>query len=151
MRRLRSPRLHSALQAYLRASPYFPHARLLAKFAAFDVQTASSTNCTSIQCSALPAIACGTMASADFCRFNAPFLVRLSSLTYRQISPGKNVNFLRMSPPHLRLHPLVVSDFVSFGKLVRMQTPYAIRVPRRTDLPPASFRFHLAVDTVAFG
>jgi hypothetical protein len=90
------------------------------------------------------------MASADFCRFSAPLLTRLSS-TYRQISPGKNADFPRMSPPHLRLHPLVVSDFVLLGKLVRMQTPDAIRVPRRAVLPPASFRFHLTMDTVAFG
>jgi len=90
------------------------------------------------------------MASADFCRFSASSLARLS-LTYRQISPGKNVDFPRMSPPHLRLHPLVVLDFVLFCKLVRMQTPDAIRIPRRADLPPASFRFRLTTDTAAFG
>jgi hypothetical protein len=32
-----------------------------------------------------------------------------------------------------------------------MQTPDAIRVPRREGLPPASFRFRFAADTVAFG
>jgi len=80
---------------------------------------------TSVRCSALPAIVCGTTAFADCCRCSAPSLTRLSSLTYRRLSPGKNVDLHRMSPPHLRLHPLVVPDFVLFCKLVRMQTPHA--------------------------
>jgi hypothetical protein len=67
-----------------------------------------------------------------------------------QISPGKNVGFLRVSPRHLRPQPLVVSDFTLLCKLVRLQVPDAIRVPRRADLPPASFGFHLTVNTVAF-
>lgn len=29
--------------------------------------------------------------------------------------------------------------------------PNVIRVPRGEGLPPASFRFHLAMDTLAFG
>jgi hypothetical protein len=91
------------------------------------------------------------MASADFYRFSAPLLARLSSLTDRQISPGKNADFLRMSPPHLRSQPLVVSDFALSCKLVRLCPPDAVRVPRRAVLPPASFRFRLAADTVAFG
>jgi hypothetical protein len=70
---------------------------------------------------------------------------------HRQISPGKNVDFLRMSPPHLRLQPLVVSDFALSCKLVRLHAPDAVRVPRRTDLPPASFGFHLAVNTLTIG
>jgi hypothetical protein len=90
------------------------------------------------------------MASADFCRFSAPSLVRLLK-AYRQISPGKNADLPLMSPPHLRLHPLVVLDFALSCELVQMQTPDAIRVPRREDLPPASFQFRLTTDTVTFG
>jgi hypothetical protein len=56
-----------------------------------------------------------------------------------------------MSPPHLRLQPLVVSDFTLFGKLVRLHSPDTVRVPRRADLPPASFGFHLAMNTLALG
>jgi hypothetical protein len=70
---------------------------------------------------------------------------------HRQISPGKSADFLRMSPPHLRLQPLVVSDFALSCKLVRLHAPDAVRVPQRTDLPPASFGFHLAVNTLAIG
>jgi hypothetical protein len=69
----------------------------------------------------------------------------------RQISPGKNADFLRMSPPHLRLQPLVASDFALDCKLVRLQTPDTVRVPQRADLPPASFGFHLTANTLAFG
>jgi len=56
-----------------------------------------------------------------------------------------------MSPPHLRSQPLVASDFALFRKLVRLQTPNAIRVPRREDLPPVSFGFRLTTDTLTFG
>jgi hypothetical protein len=35
---------------------------------------------------------------------------------------------------------------------IRQQLGFdAVRVPRRTDLPPASFGFHLAVNTLAIG
>ncbi len=41
-------------------------------------------------------------------------------------------------------------DFESIGPLVhRDNASYAIRVPRAGSLPTASFRFHLAVDTLA--
>jgi len=56
-----------------------------------------------------------------------------------------------MSLPHLRLQPLVVSDFALSCKLVRLEAPDAIRVPQRADLPLASFGFHLAMNTLAFG
>jgi len=91
------------------------------------------------------------MAAADCCRFSAPSLTRLSSLTYQQLSPGKNADFLRMSPPHLRSQLLVVSDFALSCKLVQLRPPNAVRVPRRAVLPLASFRSHLAMDTLAFG
>jgi hypothetical protein len=56
-----------------------------------------------------------------------------------------------MSPPHLRSQPLVVSDFALSYKLVRLYPLDAIRVPQREDLPPVSFRFRLAADTLTFG
>jgi hypothetical protein len=91
------------------------------------------------------------MASADFCWFSAPSLAWLSTPTYQQISPGKNVDLPLMSPPHLRSQPLVVSDFALYCKLVRLRPPDAVRVPRREGLPPASFGLHLTVNALAFG
>jgi hypothetical protein len=41
--------------------------------------------------------------------------------------------------------------FVLFGKLTRVRLPYAISVRQTGTLPPTSFGFHLAVDTLVFG
>lgn len=79
-----------------------------------------------------------TYSKTSNCRFSALLLTRLSSPTYRQISPGKSADFPLMSPPHLRSQPSVVSDFASSCKLVRLRPPDAVRVPQRKDLPPAS-------------
>jgi hypothetical protein len=42
-------------------------------------------------------------------------------------------------------------DFVLTGKLVRLALPHTVSVRRPGVLPPASFRFHLTMDTLAFG
>ena len=64
-----------------------------------------------------------------------------------------------MQPPHLPNWARVVSDFVLFSKLIHPYPAfYAISVRRFGILPakfftwhPASFRFHLTMDTLAFG
>ena len=67
-----------------------------------------------------------------------------------QISPGKNLFFLSIYLPHLLPFPFGSMDFALSCKLIqRMEAFYEIRVPQARDLPPASFRFHLTVDTVA--
>jgi hypothetical protein len=43
------------------------------------------------------------------------------------------------SPPHLRLHLLVVLDFALFGELVRMQAPDAIRSDSASQRTPLLF------------
>lgn len=46
----------------------------------------------------------------------------------------------------------VVLDFVLYRKLVRPRpASYLVFVHQTEILPPASFRFHVAVDTLAFG
>ena len=66
-----------------------------------------------------------------------------------------------MQPPHLRDRVRVVWDFDLYGSLVRSAPPYmrflfvgSKLCPARlivSPCHPASFRFHLAVDTLAFG
>ena len=51
----------------------------------------------------------------------------------------------------LFVHGALQEGFV-FGKLVLLaEASLAVRVPRAGTLPPASFRFRLATDTLAFG
>ena len=55
-------------------------------------------------------------------------------------------------PPHLHPGIRAVLDFVLFSRLIRPKYAlYAVSVRRTEGLPPASFRFHLAMDTLAFG
>jgi len=67
-----------------------------------------------------------------------------------------------MQPPHLHCKVRAVRpeaagspvfwDFVLFWKLIRLAFAlYAVPVRRPGTLPPASFRFRLAADTLAFG
>ena len=42
-----------------------------------------------------------------------------------------------------------LSDFVLYCKLVLQNVPDDVRVPPTGNLPPASFRFHLTMDTLA--
>ena len=68
----------------------------------------------------------------------------------RQISPGNAHPPPRLCPPHIRpclpcsYRTLKILDFSS-----GMTASYAVSVRRASDLPAASFRFHLAVDTLA--
>ncbi|ULO10637.1 hypothetical protein H1230_16755 [Paenibacillus sp. 19GGS1-52] len=67
-----------------------------------------------------------------------------------QISPGKNAIFLSIYLLHLLSHVFGSMDFGLFSNLIqRMLALYEVRVPQTGDLPQASFRFHLAEDTLA--
>ena len=66
-----------------------------------------------------------------------------------QASPGKSVIFLSIYLPHLLSLVFGSKDFVLLCRLIqRVLASYEVRVPQTGDLPPTSFRFHLAVDTL---
>ena len=89
------------------------------------------------------------MASADFSRFvvtACPYELALET------SPVMDVFF----PSYTRLiyseSPGQLWDFVLFCRLIHSHKPwYQVSVRRVRCLPTASFRFHLAMDTLAFG
>ncbi len=93
------------------------------------------------------------MTSADFLRFN---YISLCSFKYhylpRKTSRGKSSHF----PLIYRLH-LLNTHSDCFGLCLVSQTHpeylalYVVRVPTTKILPNASFRFHLTMDTLAFG
>lgn len=67
-----------------------------------------------------------------------------------QTSPGNAHSPPRLCPPHLR--PIIPVRYrtlkiVAFSSI--MNASYAISVRRASGLPSASFRFHLAMDTLA--
>lgn len=69
-----------------------------------------------------------------------------------QISPGKKALF----PPTYLLHLLHATfgrkGFALFSRLNQSHIVfYEVRIPQTGGLPPASFRFHVAVDTFALG
>ena len=96
------------------------------------------------------------MTSADFWQFSHTSLHGLPLLSIRprracQTSPGKNDSFHPIYPPHLLCGVRAVLDFVLLCKLVHSTSAlYAVLVHRAGTLPPASFRFHLTMDTLAF-
>ncbi len=66
-----------------------------------------------------------------------------------QISPGKNAIFLSIYLPHLLPFAFGSKDFDLCCSLIqRTLALYEIRVPQAGDLPPTSFRFRLATDTL---
>ena len=89
------------------------------------------------------------MPSADFC---PPIDQPLGCSSTRQVDRSPRVRRVtfRPSPPHI--HRLVPDDFgLRTPTLPHPQddASHAVRVPRARRLPSASFRFHLAVDTLA--
>ena len=89
------------------------------------------------------------MASADFSRFVVTACPCGLAL---ETSPVMDVFF----PPYTRLIYFESSeqlwDFVLFCRLIHSHKPwYQVSVRRVRCLPTASFRFHLAMDTLAFG
>ena len=101
-----------------------------------------------------------TMASADFCVFNDTSWHRLSLSGHTtQISPGTTRFFPSIYLPHLsRMIPCSYWALACEAVLPSCVTSYVVSVRQARGLPvvslfphPASFRFHLAVDTLAFG
>ena len=71
---------------------------------------------------------------------------------FRQISPDKSDLFPLMHPPQFTA--IALGDFrlrCVMATRPAVTASNAIRVPRVESLPPASFRFHLAMDTLALG
>src|SRR5574337_1090378 len=88
-----------------------------------------------------------TMPSADFCRSLPPPPGDGSS---QQTSSGTAHSPSRLCPPHLRANlPDRVWTLKIFAFSSSLHASYAVPVRRASALPAASFRFHLAVDTLA--
>ncbi|OMC71466.1 hypothetical protein BK126_05115 [Paenibacillus sp. FSL H7-0326] len=65
------------------------------------------------------------------------------------MSPGKDAIFLSIYLLHLLSYAFGSKDFdLSCSLIQRTLAFYDVRVPQTGDLPPVSFRFHLAVDTL---
>ena len=89
------------------------------------------------------------MASADYSR---QALLRVPRWAHvRESSSGKNVFFPTMCLLHLHLGFRVAWSFILFGILTLPRMPYAVPVRQASGLPPTSFRFRLATDTLVFG
>jgi len=68
---------------------------------------------------------------------------------FGQASPGKSVNFPSTYLPHLLSFAFGSTDFTLLSRLIQqMLASYEVRVPQTGGLPPTSFRFPLAVDTL---
>jgi len=84
-----------------------------------------------------------TMASADV---STAIVIRTVQCV-RETFHGKTINLLSIYLHHLHmLYSFSLSEFVLFGKLVLQN----VRVPPTGNLPPASFKFHLTMDTLAW-
>src|SRR5438128_10346895 len=67
-----------------------------------------------------------------------------------QTSPGNAVSPSRLCPPHLRTSfPYRYRTLKICASSSSLHASYAISVRRASALPAASFRFHLAMDTLA--
>src|SRR5437588_6846658 len=67
-----------------------------------------------------------------------------------QTSPGNALSLSRLCPPHLRTSfPYRYRTLKIFAFSSSLHASYAISVRRASVLPAASFRFHLAMDTLA--
>ncbi len=90
-----------------------------------------------------------TMASADYSR---QALLRVPRWAHvRESSSGKNVFFPTMCLLHLHLGFRDAWGFILFCRLTHPRMPYAVPVRQASGLPPTSFRFRLATDTLVFG
>nr|WP_217629836.1 hypothetical protein [Planococcus glaciei] len=71
---------------------------------------------------------------------------------FNQTSPGKNAIFPSTYLLHLLHATFGRKGFALFSRLTQSHIAlYEVRVPQTGGLPPASFRFHVAVDTLALG
>jgi len=100
------------------------------------------------------------MASADFCALSAASRQRLFlSERFAQISPGTTRFFPSIHLPHLsRMIPCSYWALACVAVLPSCVTSYVVSVRQARGLPvvslfphPASFRFRLTADTLAFG
>src|SRR5882724_8185022 len=67
-----------------------------------------------------------------------------------QTSPGNAHSPSRLCPPHLRTSfPYRYRTLKTFAFSSSLHASYAISVRQTSALPAASFRFHLAMDTLA--
>ena len=90
------------------------------------------------------------MPSADFCRLIPPPFGGSSTGQDRQTSPGNAHPPSRLCPPHIRpCLPYRYWTLKIYAFSSGMTASYAISVRRASALPAASFRFHLAMDTLA--
>ena len=94
-------------------------------------------------------IVMSTMTSADSSR--QVLLRKLFQAHVREASLGKNAIFPVIYPPHLHLKFCVALGFSLSSNLTHYRMPDAVPVRRTNGLPRASFRFHLAMDTLASG
>ncbi len=94
-------------------------------------------------------IVMSTMTSADSSR--QVLLRKLFQAHVREASLGKNAIFPVIYPPHLHLKFRVALGFSLSSNLTHYRMPDAVPVRRTNGLPRASFRFHLAMDTLASG
>jgi hypothetical protein len=90
------------------------------------------------------------MPSADLYQLIPPPLDDSSTMANWQISPGNAHPPSRLCPPHLRTcspYRYWTLKILAFSSST--SASYAIPVRRASALPAASFRFHLAMDTLA--
>ena len=87
------------------------------------------------------------MTSADSLR---QVLLR-SSHSVLKASRGKSTIFPVIYPPHLHREFRIAWGFSLCCNLTHSHMPDAVPVRRTNGLPRASFRFHLTMDTLAFG
>ncbi|AQS59153.1 hypothetical protein B0537_11315 [Desulforamulus ferrireducens] len=68
---------------------------------------------------------------------------------FRQASPGKNVIFPSIYPLHLLSTAFGSMDFILLCRFIQLSLASpGVRGPRARGLPPTSFRFYLAIDTL---
>ena len=90
------------------------------------------------------------MPSADFCHPIPPPHGSGSTKAGWQISPGNARSPSHLCPPHLLpCTPYRYWALNPFAFSPGMAASYAVPVRRASDLPAASFRSHLAMDTLA--
>ena len=93
------------------------------------------------------------MASADFCIFSTALRLWLPfSERFMQTSPGTTRFFPSIYLPHLP--PLVPCSFGTSTWMAALSptiASYAVPVRQARGLPPTSFRFRLATNTLVFG
>ena len=146
-------RLMRALAEFTVASHRWPHFFL--GFSAFVASSCTHQSCLCLHVQAFPIFFFGTMPSADFCKLQLCFVVCRALPTQSaclQISSGNCTVFHLIYLPYLLSMTFGNRDFVLYGRLIRSSlASLRVRVPQVETLPTASFRFHLAMDTLAFG